>query len=394
MKIREEIAEVLEKAKEKPLDREDALILTKANPIETLELMKTALSIKVKSYGHIVTYSRKVFVPLTNLCRNKCAYCGFRKEPREPGAGYLSIDDALKIVITGEKLGAKEILVSTGEKPEIVYEEARAFLRKHGYTSTVEYVRDFEEKALEKTENMLIHTNIGVLTKKEMAELKPFNASMGLMLETISERLMEKGMPHEKSPTKHPKVRLRMIREAGELKIPFTTGILIGIGETWEERIDSLLEIRKIHSEYGHIQEVIIQNFMPEPKTPMEKHPPPSTYEMVKTIAIARLIFHGEVSVQAPPNLTPQSYQLYLLAGINDWGGVSPLTPDFVNIAYPWPKIREIKRVTEELGFMLRERLAIYPKYILLKQYPKNLEDRILKLVDESGLVKMEYTFY
>ena len=394
MKIREEIAEILEKAKEKPLNREDALTLTTANPNETLELMKTALSIKVKSYGHIVTYSRKVFVPLTNLCRNKCAYCGFRKEPREPGAGYLSINDALKIVVVGEKLGAKEILVSTGEKPETIYEEARAFLRRHGYTSTVEYVRDFEEKALEKTENMLIHTNIGVLTKKEMAELKPFNVSMGLMLESISERLMDKGMPHEKSPTKHPKVRLRMIREAGELKIPFTTGILIGIGETWEERIDSLLEIRRIHSEYGHIQEVIIQNFMPELKTPMEKHLPPSTYEMIKTIAIARLIFHGEVSVQAPPNLTPQSYQLYLLAGINDWGGVSPLTPDFVNIAYPWPKIWEIKKITEELGFMLRERLAIYPKYILLKQYPKNLEYRILKLVDENGLVKMEYTFY
>ncbi len=394
MMVREEIANILEKAKERPLEREDALLLTQVNPIETLELMKVALHVKFKHYESIITYSRKVFVPLTNLCRNKCAYCGFRREPWKQGAGYLSFEEALRIVKLGEKLGAKEILVSTGEKPETTYREARDFLRKLGYSSTVEYIRDFEEKALRNTENMLIHTNIGVLSKKEMAELKPYNVSMGLMLESISERLMGKGMPHEKSPTKHPKIRLKMIKEAGELKIPFTTGILVGIGETWEERIDSLIEIRKIHREHGHIQEVIIQNFMPEPGTPMENHPPPSTYEMVKTIAIARLIFHGEVSVQAPPNLTPQSYQLYLLAGINDWGGVSPLTPDFVNIAYPWPKISELKETTEQLGFKLRERLAIYPKYIFKKWYSMNLENRILRLVDENGLVKEQFTFY
>jgi len=210
------------------------------------------------------------------------------------------------------------------------------------------------------------------------------------MLETISERLMEKGMPHEKSPWKHPKVRLKMIKEAGELKIPFTTGILVGIGETWKERIKSLIVLREINREHGHIQEVIIQNFMPEPKTPMEHCPPPSPTVFLKTIAIARLIFHGETSVQAPPNLSLGAYQLLLLAGINDWGGISPLTPDFVNIRYPWPKIIEVKKAVEELGFRLRERLPIYPKYILKKWFSRTLEDRILSIVNDDGLVKRE----
>jgi len=388
--VRKEFIEVLNKCIERPANFEEALLLATANPYEFMLLLKAALYVKEKYFGKNVTYSRKVFVPLTNLCRNKCAYCGFRKEPGMPGAGFLTFENAMKIVKTGEKLGAKEVLVSTGEKPETKYEEARRFLRKLGYSSTVEYVRDFEEKVLKETEYMMPHTNIGVLTKKEMAELKPLNASMGLMLETISERLMEKGMPHEKSPWKHPKVRLKMIKEAGELKIPFTTGILVGIGETWEERIKSLIVLREINREHGHIQEVIIQNFMPEPKTPMEHCPPPSPTVFLKTIAIARLIFHGETSVQAPPNLSLGAYQLLLLAGINDWGGISPLTPDFVNIRYPWPKIIEVKKAVEELGFRLRERLPIYPKYILKKWFPRTLEDRILSIVNDDGLVKRE----
>ena len=389
--VREEFIEVLNKCIERPANFEEALLLATANSHEFILLLKAALYVKEKYFSKIVTYSRKVFVPLTNLCRNKCAYCGFRKEPGMPGAGFLTFEDAMKIVKAGEKLGAKEVLVSTGEKPETKYEEARRFLRKLGYSSTVEYVRDFEEKVLKETEYMMPHTNIGVLTKKEMAELKPLNASMGLMLETISERLMEKGMPHEHSPWKHPKIRLKMIKEAGELKIPFTTGILVGIGETWEERIKSLLVIREINREYGHIQEVIIQNFMPEPGTPMENHVPPSPMTFLKTIAIARLIFHGETSVQAPPNLSLSTYQTLLLAGINDWGGISPLTPDFVNIRYPWPRISEVKKVTEELGYILRERLAIYPKYIIRKWFSKTLEYRILRIVDANGLVKREY---
>ena len=392
--VREEYVEVLNKCIERPANFEEALFLTTANPHELTLLLKASLYVKEKYFGKTVTYSRKVFVPLTNLCRNRCAYCGFRKEPGTPGAGFLTFEKAMKIVKTGEKLGAKEVLISTGEKPETKYEEARRFLRKLGYSSTVEYVRDFEERVLKETEYMMPHTNIGVLTKKEMAELKPLNASMGLMLETISERLMGKGLPHENSPWKHPKIRLRMIREAGELRIPFTTGILVGIGETWEERIKSLLVIREVNREYGHIQEVIIQNFMPEPGTPMETHPPPSPITFLKTIAIARLIFHGETSVQAPPNLSLRMYQTLLLAGINDWGGISPLTPDFINIKYPWPMISEVRKITEELGYVLRERLAIYPKYIFKRWFSKTLEQRILKIIDEKGLVRKDYEVF
>jgi len=393
-KVREEFIETLTKCLERPANFEEAMFLTTANPYELPLLLKAALYIKEKYFGKIVTYSRKVFVPLTNLCRNRGAYCGCRKDPGTPGAGFMGFEEGMKIVKLGERLGAKEILVSTGEKPETVHGEAKKALKKLGYSSTVEYVRDFEEKALKETEHMLPHTNIGVLSKEEMAELKPLNASMGLMLETISERLMEKGMPHEHSPWKHPKIRLKMIREAGELKIPFTTGILVGIGETWEERIKSLLVIREINREYGHIQEVIIQNFMPEPGTPMEHHPPPSPIIFLKTIAIARLIFHRETSVQAPPNLSLSAYQTLLLAGINDWGGISPLTPDFINIRYPWPKISEVKKVTEELGYILRERLAIYPKYIVKKWFPKTLERRILRIVNTNGLVRRKYELF
>ncbi|RLF07964.1 MAG: 7,8-didemethyl-8-hydroxy-5-deazariboflavin synthase subunit CofG [Thermoprotei archaeon] len=367
------------------MKHEEALLLAHADVNELFMLLAAALSIKVLHHGRLVTYSRKVFVPLTRLCRNQCSYCGFRINVREP---YMDIRRAMSIVKAGEKLKAKEVLVSTGEKPEEVHSEARRTLKSMGYSSTVEYVRDFEEKIINETKIMMPHTNIGVLTKKEMAELKPFNASMGLMLESISERLMEKGMPHEKSPSKDPRIRLKMIREAGELRIPFTTGILIGIGETWEERIDSLFAIKKIHEEHGHIQEIIIQNFMPEPGTPMEKHSPPSLIDMLKTIAIARLIFKGDVAIQAPPNLNLQAYSTYLLAGINDWGGISPLTPDYVNIAYPWPKISDVKKITEAMGFELRERLPIYPKYIALKWMPDIIRERIEMLVDDLGLVK------
>ncbi|MCS7139097.1 MAG: 7,8-didemethyl-8-hydroxy-5-deazariboflavin synthase CofG [Nitrososphaerota archaeon] len=383
--MRGEFLEALVKGFEGKLTLNDVIVLAKANADEVLMLLATALSVKVSHYGKVVTYSRKVFVPLTRLCRNQCSYCGFRVGVTK---AYMGIDEAMKVVKDGELLRAKEVLISTGDRPEEVYEEAKKALKSMNYSSTVEYVRDFEEKVINETKIMMPHTNIGVLTKSEMAELKPFNASMGLMLESISERLMERGMPHEKSPTKDPKVRLKMIREAGELRIPFTTGILIGIGETWEERMASLFAIKKVHEEYGHIQEVIIQNFMPEPETPMEKCPPPKLLDILKTIAIARLIFGGNVAVQAPPNLNPEVYATYLLAGINDWGGISPLTPDFVNMAYPWPRISEIKKTTEVMGFELRERLPVYPKYIALGWVPDSIRSRVELLTDERGLVR------
>lgn len=383
----EEEVEVLSKCIEndRDLTREEALLLAGIDANKLPMLLSAALIVRFKYFGRLTTYSRKVFVPLTKICRNQCAYCGFRVQARKP---YMDIKEAMNIVKEGERLKVKEVLVSTGERPEEVYEEAKRALKSMGYSSTVEYVRDFEERVLRETEKMMPHTNIGVLTKAEMVELRPFNASMGLMLESISERLMDKGMPHEKSPSKDPKVRLKMIREAGELRIPFTTGILVGIGETWEERIDSLIAIKREYEKYGHIQEVIIQNFMPEPGTPMERCSPPSLLDILKTIAIARLIFRGEVAVQAPPNLNPRAYSTYLLAGINDWGGISPLTPDFVNIAYPWPKISDVRDVTRKLGFELRERLPIYPIFITKRWIPSTLKERIESLVDENGLVK------
>jgi len=381
-----EVPDVLAKCIEgKGLTREEALLLAETSADELPLLLSAALIVRIKHFGRLTTYSRKVFVPLTKFCRNQCAYCGFRAQRGKP---YMSFDEAMKIVKEGERLRAKEVLVSTGEKPEEVHLEARKALKSMGYSSTVEYVRDFEERVLKETEKMMPHTNIGVLTKSEMADLKPFNASMGLMLESISERLMGNGMPHERSPSKDPKVRLRMMREAGELRIPFTTGILIGIGETWEERVDSLLAIKRVHDEYGHIQEVIVQNFMPEPGTPMENHSPPSLIDTLKTIAIARLIFRGEVAVQAPPNLNLKAYHTYLLAGINDWGGISPLTPDFVNIAYPWPSISEVHEKTRAMGFELRERLPIYPAFVARGWVSELLGERVKSLVDETGLVR------
>ena len=388
--LREEFVEALAKATRRPATKEEALILASANPSELPLLLAAALKLKVAYTGNIVTYSRKVFVPLTNLCRNECKYCGFRRSPKAPDARYLSPAEAMNIVKLGERLGAKEVLVSTGERPEDVHEEARSQLRKLGFTSTLEYVIHFEEEVLKETEYMMPHTNVGVLSKGELAELKELNASMGLMLESISERLLERGGPHELSPTKHPSVRLKVLEDAGSLRIPFTTGILVGIGESWEERVESLIAIRDVHARYGHIQEVIVQNFMPEPGTPMEGSPPPALEDVVKTIAVARLIFHGEVSIQAPPNLAPNAYAAHLLSGINDWGGISPLTPDFINASYPWPKVSELKSVTEGLGFTLRERLPIYPKYIKEGWYSRRLRRRIESLVDDLGLVRSE----
>ncbi len=370
--------------------REDALVLASATGVELAMLFISSLSIKMEELGRTITYSRNVFIPLTNLCSNKCSYCGFRREPGEPGAGYMELDRALEVVRIGEGMGAKEVLVSTGDRPEAKYDEAREWLRRSGYSSTLEYVLDFEEKALSSTRNVMPHTNIGLLSKKEMDQLKPLNASIGLMLENVSERLMDHGMPHEHSPAKNPKARLRMIEDAGSLRIPFTTGILVGIGETWEERIDSLIAIRKLHERYGHVQEVIVQGFMPEPGTPMSRARPPSLLEVLKTIAIARLMFHGSTVVQAPPNLAGTSRQAYLMAGIDDWGGISPLTPDYVNPSYPWPRIRDLSMETLEAGFELRERLPAHPRYVLGGWLPPLIEERAEGVVDESGLVRRE----
>jgi 7,8-didemethyl-8-hydroxy-5-deazariboflavin synthase CofG subunit len=370
------------------LPRKEALLLSGVQGEEFRLLLAAASELRDRSKGKVVTFSPKIFVPLTNLCRDFCGYCTFRKAPDESGAKTMTIDEVLRIVRQGEALGCCEVLFSLGDKPEAIYPEMKSFLAERGYRRTLDYLCEACRVVLEDT-RLLPHSNPGVMGKRDLRRLKVVNVSLGLMLENISERLMSRGGPHFNAPDKNPSIRLRTIEEAGRLRIPFTTGILIGIGETWEERIDSLLAIRELHKRYRHIQEIIVQNFRAKPDIPMRDHPNASYGDMLKTIALARLIFGGNMNIQAPPNLTPEQYELYLDAGINDWGGISPLTPDFINPEAPWPALQTLKRKSAEAGFTLKARLPIYPEFIGNDQFlPESLRDYVERLADADGLVK------
>jgi len=344
-------------------NRTEAHRLAAFNGDELQALITTAAQVRDNHKGRVVTFSPKIFVPLTNLCRDFCGYCTFRKAPDEPGAKTMTLDEVLRVVLQGKLLGCTEVLFSLGDKPEAIYPEMKEFLAERGHPRTLDYLREACRAVLEETE-MLPHSNPGVMGKGDLQKLKEVNVSMGLMLESVSERLLRPGAAHDNAPDKKPAVRLKTLEEAGKLAIPFTTGILIGIGENWQERIDSLLAIRDLHDHYGHVQEVIVQNFRAKPTIPMRTHPDASRDDMVKTIALARLILGGEMNIQAPPNLTPDGYELYLDAGINDWGGVSPLTPDFINPEAPWPALRLLQEKSAQAGFDLRARLPIYPEFI------------------------------
>lgn len=315
-----------------------------------------------RGFGRVVTYSRKVFLPVTNLCRDRCTYCTFRKSPGDPGARTMRPDDIADTLDRGRAQGCKEALMCLGDRPETAFRTYRDELAGLGHRTTVEYVRRACEMALER--GLLPHTNMGVLTRDEMELLRGVNASLGLMLETTSERLRGPGMPHHRAPDKSPAVRLRMIREAGELRIPFTTGILIGIGETWDERIDSLLAIRDLHDRYGHIQEVIVQNYAPKPELPRAPASGPGDLAVATTVAAARCILGPSMSIQVPPNLNPGATARLLEAGINDFGGISPVTRDHINPEAPWPHVEALAAECRDAGFSLRERLAIYPRYL------------------------------
>lgn len=328
-----------------------------AEPIFALAAAK-----RDKAWGRVATYSRKVFVPLTNLCRDTCGYCTFAKQPGTPGAGYLAPADVLRIVMRGEELGCKEALFSLGEKPEQRYPEARAMLDALGYSTTLDYVVAMCELVLSRT-NLVPHVNAGTLTPAEMAQVKAVCGSAGLMLENTSRRLMKPGMPHHACPDKVPLQRLRTLEAAGELGVPTTTGLLIGIGENWAERLDTLQAIVDSHQRHGHIQEVIVQNFRAKPGTAMAFHREPDLTDMMKTLAVARLMLPDEISLQAPPNLS-ESFEAYIDAGINDWGGVSPLTADHINPECAWPAVEEIARRTGQKGMLLVERLTTYPAYL------------------------------
>ncbi|PZG10592.1 bifunctional FO biosynthesis protein CofGH [Nonomuraea aridisoli] len=313
----------------------------------------------------IITYSRKVFIPLTRLCRDRCGYCTFATAPHKLPAEFLSPDEVLEIARQGAAMGCKEALFTLGDRPEDRWHQAREWLDAHGYDDTLSYVRAMAIRVLEET-GLLPHLNPGVLGWRDFQRLKPVAPSMGMMLETTSRRLFEeKGQPHYGSPDKDPAVRLRVLEDAGRTNVPFTTGILIGIGETVQDRAESLFAIRRVAREYGGIQEVIVQNFRAKPDTAMRGLPDADLQELAATIAVARLLLGPRMRIQAPPNLVDSEYALMIRAGIDDWGGVSPLTPDHVNPERPWPQIDDLAARTSESGFQLRERLTIYPEYVL-----------------------------
>jgi 7,8-didemethyl-8-hydroxy-5-deazariboflavin synthase CofG subunit len=355
--------EALAAAREGAINREAAATLIRANDGDELNsLLATAINVRGLFKDRRITYSRKVFIPLTNLCRDYCGYCTFRKDPGQPGAKTMTPDEVIAVAEAGARLGCKEALFSLGDRPEAIFPEIREFLARLGHRTTLSYLAEMSQRVLNET-GLLPHANPGLMGRRDLETLRQSNPSMGLMLESTSVRLTLKGMAHDNAPDKPPSLRLKTIEEAGRLKIPFTTGILIGIGETLDERIDSLFAIRELQERYGHIQEVIIQNFRAKPEIPMRDHPEPSQMDHARTIAVARLVLRA-MNLQAPPNLSDDDYPFLLRAGLNDWGGISPLTPDFINPEKPWPHIERLAERTAVEGFELTERLSIYPEYV------------------------------
>src|SRR6266700_5231948 len=341
------------------LSRGDALLLMEEAPLDALLFAASSLRDRLK--GRVVSYSKKVFIPLTHLCRDYCGYCTFRSDPVAGHAAYMSPDEVLAVAEAGARAGCKEALLSLGAPPERIFPEAREFLGKLGFARTLDYLAAMTELVLEKT-GLLPHSNPGLMGREDLIRLRQTNVSLGLMLESISPRLRHKGAAHWRAPDKAPALRLRTIEEAGRQNIAFTTGVLIGIGETLEERVDSLFAILELHARYGHIQEVLIQPFRAKTDTRMASAWEPSVQDLQRTLAVARLIL-GDINVQSPPNLVSEDYPQLLAAGHNDWGGISPVTRDFINPEAAWPQIAILKERTQAAGFALRERLAIYPQF-------------------------------
>ncbi len=365
------------------LTRDEAVDLL-ATPELTGALGAAAGTLRDRAWGRTVTFSPKVFLPVTNLCRDRCTYCTFRKDPDDPDAWTMTPDEIAAWSARGRGLGCKEALMCLGDKPEVAFPAYRGTLAGLGHRTTVEYVERACTIAL--GAGLLPHTNAGLLTRPEMERLKEVNVSLGLMLENVSPRLREKGQVHQWAPDKEPALRLRMLREAGELQIPFTTGLLLGIGETLAERVDTLLAIRDLHRAYGHVQEVIVQNFRAKPTIARADAGEPAADDIARTVSVARLLLDPEVSVQAPPNLSPDDHALLLAAGVNDWGGISPLTPDYVNPEAPWPHVAALAATCRAAGYALTERLAIYPAYVDRPGFlAPALRPRVAALAGEMG---------
>jgi len=350
--------------------------LLQGPPQELPAVLRAASRLRDAGHGRTVTWSRNLFLPLTNLCRNHCAYCGFRRDPGEPGAHTMTLDEVRDLCRRGRRAGCQEALVCLGDRPETAWPAHRRTLQRLGVASTAEYAAQACRVALD--EGLLPHTNAGALTRQELALLKRCNVSMGLMLESSSPRLGGHGLPHAASPDKAPEVRLRVLRDAAELRIPFTSGVLFGIGETPRERVESLLLLREVQARHGPLQEVLVQKFRCQPRLAMRDAPEPDPEEVARTVAVARLLLGPEANLQAPPNLNPDGHRLLLQAGINDWGGMSPLTRDDVNPQAPWPDLDTLARTCAEEGFQLRERLPIYPDFV---ERPGYLDGELRSLV-------------
>ena len=349
-------------------------------------IFETASKLRDKNKGRVVSFSKKAFFNIINLCRDTCSYCTYKAEPDDTKLSLMDEQTVKKLAELAKKYNCTEALFVTGERPEQKYQEAKEWLRKQGFSSTTEYLIHCSEIVLK--QGVFPHTNAGNLTKNEMKELAKTNVSMGVMLENSSVRLREDGMPHQDAPSKEPLARLNILKNAGELKIPMTTGILVGIGETLEECIQSIYDIKKIHQRYGNIQEIILQNFHPKPKTSMFEHSTPEESYFKMVVALCRIIM-PDANIQIPPNLSPDNYNEFLSVGINDWGGISPITSDYVNPEFSWPNIQNVEKKCGNLGFSLKARFPVYPEFVPLIN--NNLKQRISLIADEKNYVKESY---
>ena len=372
----------------RPVTRVQAAALMSCSDDDLPELLAAARAVRDRFKPGVITYSRKVFIPLTNLCRDYCGYCTFRRDPGQPGAHTMTPDEVMAVVRKGEQAGCTEALFSLGDKPELIFPEMRKKLEELGYSSTLQYLEAVCELVVRES-TLLPHANPGLLDLEWLRRLVRHSPSLGLMLETTSRRLLAPGAAHHGAPDKNPQSRLQTITDAGRIGIPFTSGILIGIGETIEERVDSLITLHDLHTRYGHIQEVIVQNFRAKPGIPMEAWPEPSRGDMLRTVAVARLIA-GNMNLQAPPNLSSPDYEQLLDAGINDWGGISPVTQDYINPEAPWPQLQELEGRTRAAGFELRQRLPVYPEFIKPGRdlWSWDLRARVDAAADPQGLAR------
>lgn len=368
----------------KGIKKEQVLELIEDVPKQVI--FETASKLRNEKKGKVVSFSKKAFFNIINLCRDTCSYCTYKAEPDDTKLSLMDEQTVKKLAELAKKYNCTEALFVTGERPEQKYQEAKEWLRKQGFSSTTEYLIHCSEIVLK--QGVFPHTNAGNLTKNEMKELGKTNVSMGVMLENSSVRLREEGMPHQDAPSKEPLARLNILKNAGELKIPMTTGILVGIGETLEECIQSIYDIKKIHQKYGNVQEIILQNFHPKPKTSMFEHSTPEESYFKMVVALCRIIM-PDANIQIPPNLSPDNYNEFLSVGINDWGGISPITSDYVNPEFSWPNIQNVKKKCDNLGFSLKARFPVYPEFVPLIN--NNLKQRISLIADEKNYVKESY---